>query len=61
MNPRSYLSVAGTIFLIIAVAHFFRIINSWEVNFNTWSVPMWLSWVALLLGGYLAFQGLRKR
>jgi hypothetical protein len=26
---------------------------------NTWAVPMWVSWVALLIAGFLAFEGFR--
>lgn len=61
MSPKSFLTVSGTIFLIVGAVHFLRIINSWEANIGTWAVPMWLSWVVLLLLGYLAYQGLRKR
>ncbi|MCR4279475.1 MAG: hypothetical protein NUV78_01920 [Candidatus Zambryskibacteria bacterium] len=61
MNPKSFLTTAGTIFLIVAVMHFLRVINSWEANIGTWAVPMWLSWVVFLLLGYLAYQGLSKR
>lgn len=61
MSQKSFNQLAGTIFLIVAVVHFFRVINGWEVNIHTFAVPMWLSWVGVILIGYLAYQGLRKK
>jgi hypothetical protein len=61
MSSKSYFLVAGTIFLIVAITHLLRVINAWEVNIHTLAIPMWFSWAALLLIGFLAYQGLRKR
>ena len=61
MSQKSYYSVTGTIFLVITVLQFLRIINSWPAEIATVAVPMWASWVAVLLAGYLAYHGLKKR
>ena len=61
MSQKSYYSVTGTIFLVITVLQFLRIINSWPAEIATVAVPMWVSWVAVLLAGYLAYHGLKKR
>lgn len=61
MSPKSYFLVSGTVFLIVAIVHFLRVINGWELNIHSFDAPMLVSWVGLLLGGYLAYQGLRKR
>lgn len=61
MSQKAFNQLAGTIFLIVAVVHFFRVINGWEVNIHTFAVPMWLSWVGVILIGYLAYQGLGKK
>jgi hypothetical protein len=32
---------------------------NWPVVIADWSVPMWVSWVGLVIAGGLAFFGLR--
>ena len=61
MSQKSYYAVTGTIFLIIAVLHFFRVLNSWSAEIGTVTIPMWASWVAVLLAGYLAYHGLKRK
>jgi hypothetical protein len=60
MSKNKYSQLAGTIFLIVAVAHAMRLIFKWEVVFGGWQVPMWLSAVALMIAAYLAYEGFRK-
>jgi hypothetical protein len=31
----------------------------WPIVIDTWTVPMWLSWIALVIAGGLGFFGLR--
>jgi len=52
--------LAGTIFLIVALAHALRLVFKWEVIVAGWLVPMWVSAVALVIAAYLAYVGLRK-
>lgn len=61
MSQKAYHATTGTIFLIIAALHLLRVLNGWEVNIGTFIVPMWLSWVGVLLAGFLAYQGLKRR
>lgn len=58
MGQKNFSLVVGLIFLLVAVMHFLRLTFKWEVALNGWSVPMWLSAVALLIAAYLAFEGL---
>jgi hypothetical protein len=51
--------VAGVIFAVVALAHLARIILDWSVIIRDWSIPMWVSWVALVVAGGLALLGLR--
>ena len=59
MNNKSYLSVTGVVFLLIAVLHVLRIVYGWEAVIGGWEVPIWLSWVALVVSGYLAWTAKR--
>jgi hypothetical protein len=47
------------IFLVIAILHLLRIIFGWSPVVEGWAVPMWLSWVALVVAGWLGYEGLR--
>jgi hypothetical protein len=59
MNQRSFFLVAGIIFTIIALLHLLRIIYGWNPVIEGWTVPKWISWVALIVAGYLGYEGLR--
>jgi len=61
MSQKSYYSTTGAIFLIITALHLLRVLNGWEVSISTFIVPMWISWVAVVLAGYLSYQGLKKK
>ncbi|MEK7500582.1 MAG: hypothetical protein AAB642_00445 [Patescibacteria group bacterium] len=58
MTGKSYIQISGAIFLAIAVLHLARLIYRWPANIGSWDVPMWLSWLALVIAGYLAYYGL---
>jgi hypothetical protein len=42
-----------------ALFHLVRIYVGWPVMIGDWSVPMWASWIGLVVAGGLAFFGLR--
>jgi hypothetical protein len=58
MSQKTFSLVVGLIFLLVAVMHALRLAFKWEVVLNGWSVPMWVSALALLFAAYLAFEGL---
>ena len=59
MQQKNYFLTVSTIFSIIFVLHFLRIILGWEATIGDWSIPMWFSWVAVILAGYLAYSGFK--
>lgn len=59
MNQKTFSLIAGVIFLLIALGHLLRLSFSVEVVAGGRTVPMWLSWAALILMGYLSYEGLR--
>jgi hypothetical protein len=63
MKQGVYLLVTSSIFALIAILHTLRLFYGWKVTMEEWTVPVWVSWVGLLLAGYLACQGflLKKR
>jgi hypothetical protein len=57
MSRKAYLLVSAIVFSLVALAHVARIVFGWSVVVGGWSVPMWLSWIALLVTGGLAYFG----
>ncbi len=57
MTHKNFLTTTGIIFLVIALIHLLRIIMGWDVVIGDLEVPMWISWIALLVTGYLGYQG----
>ena len=51
--------MAGVIFAVVALFHLVRIVMDWSVIIGNWSIPMWVSWVALIVAAGLSFLGLR--
>ena len=59
MNQKAFSLSAGIIFLLIALLHLLRVAFGWDAILEGWTVPMWVSWVAILIAAYLAYQGFR--
>ena len=58
MNQKMFVVLAGVIFAIVALAHLLRIFMGWTIVIDNWTVPMWLSWIALVIAGGLSYFGL---
>ena len=56
---KTYLLVASVAFLLVAVAHATRIACGSTLIFGSWNVPMWASYVGVILAGGLSFQGFK--
>jgi len=54
MSQKAFLGVSGTIFGIIAILHLARVMYGWPAQIGTFVVPTWVSWLSLLVAGYLA-------
>lgn len=61
MSQKGFIKTAGVIFLIVGVLHLLRVVNGWSMVAGSFVVPMWVSWAAFLLLGYLTYQGLIKK
>ena len=59
MNHSFYSFVTGSIFLLVAVLHALRLVFQWHVTVQGWGVPIGLSWVAVFISAFLAYEGLR--
>ncbi len=56
MTQKTYLKVTGLLLTAGAVVHLLRVLLGWEASIAGWSVPTWLSLIAVVLAGYLAYS-----
>ena len=61
MNQKAYASVTAALFLAMAIMHLLRIILGWEVQISGLAIPFWVSWLALLITGALAYFGFTQK
>ena len=54
MSQRIYIGVSGFIFDLVFLLHLLRIVFSWKAQIGGVEMPMWVSWVSLVVAGYLA-------
>lgn len=59
MTQKNYAKVTSILFLLIALLHLLRIMLGSTAVLGGWTVPMWASWVALVVSGYLSFTAFR--
>jgi hypothetical protein len=59
MDQKTFCIVAGVIFAVVALFHLLRIYMEWAIQIEDWSIPMWVSWIGLIVAGGLAFFGFR--
>jgi purine-cytosine permease-like protein len=57
MDNKTYYQAVAIIFAIIAIGHAARLYNGWVAVIGSIIVPLWVSWVAVLIAGYLAVRG----
>ncbi len=56
MKQKTFTTVAGVVFSIVAVLHLVRLLFHWEAVIGGWAVPTWVSYLALAVSGYLAYS-----
>ena len=52
-SPRTGLRVASVLFGIFAIGHLLRLINQAQVTVGTLTIPMGVSWIALIVAAIL--------
>ena len=60
MQQKTYNTITAVLFLIIAALHLLRIVFGWPAQIGGWSIPVWVSWLALVATGVLAALGFRQ-
>jgi hypothetical protein len=58
MSNKTFSLVAAVIFLLVGLLHALRLTFGWHAEVNGWVVPLWVSWVGLVIALFLAWQGI---
>lgn len=61
MTQKTFNTVAGSIFAVVAILHLLRLLLHWEAVVGGWAAPAWVSGVAIVLAGYLALSAFKLR
>lgn len=54
-----YAKVTAVLFLVLFVGHLLRLIYGWSLQIAGVDIPMWPSWVAMIVAGFLSAFGFR--
>ena len=60
MDQPAYNTLTALIFSIVALAHLLRAIFGWQVQIGGVEIPLWVSWLALIVAAALAWFGFRQ-
>ena len=56
-----YVVVSGTLFGLMALAQLFRAVNQVPAHVGSVGIPVWVSWVAVVIGGSLCAWAFASR
>lgn len=59
MSERTYLLVSATVFGLIAILHFARLISHWSIQIGATTFPLWGSWIGLFIAIGLSLWAFR--
>ena len=56
-----YVVVSGAVFGAVAVLQAVRALNQWPLHVGTLEIPVWASWIAMVVAGGLCAWAFRSR
>ena len=59
MDQKAYNTISAVVFLIVGLLHLLRIIFGWPAQIGGLNIPLWVSWLAVVVTGALAYFGFR--
>ncbi|HEY4489205.1 MAG TPA: hypothetical protein VJA87_01855 [Candidatus Paceibacterota bacterium] len=59
MNKKTYLTLTAVVFSVVGLMHLLRIFTGFTVLLGGVVVPLWASWLGVLVAGLLAVSGFR--
>ena len=58
MSQKTFTIITSVIFGLVALLHVLRIFFGLPAVIGGWTVPMWLSWIGLVVAGGLSYSGI---
>jgi hypothetical protein len=58
MSQKTFDLLAGAMFAVAALLHLLRLYFGWSAVLDDWTVPMWVSWLGLVITAGLAYFGI---
>jgi len=59
MSKKNTLAATGTLLLLAAVTHFVRSVLEWDLVFNGYAIPLWISYIVTFVAGFLGFRAIQ--
>lgn len=59
VRERTYLAIVGIVFGIVGILHLLRLFFGTNVAIAGWTLPLWLSWIGVIITLYLAYMSFR--
>ena len=59
MTHRTFSLVTAMIFFLVALLHAVRLLRGLQITIEGAVMPIWISWIGLVITLYLAYQGFR--
>ncbi|BAU63543.1 hypothetical protein STA3757_09080 [Stanieria sp. NIES-3757] len=59
MSEKNYILISATVFALVALLHLVRLLTHWSFQIGTMTVPLWGSWLGLLIGATLSIWAFR--
>lgn len=59
LSSKTFFQISGIIFFVVALIHLLRILLNWQASVANWDVPMWISYIGLIVAGYLSYNALK--
>lgn len=59
MDRKTFFVATSVVFSLVTIVHALRIIRSWEAVIGGFTVPIWVSWLAVVIAGTLAYQSFK--
>ena len=56
MKQKTFVKIAGIIFGLVAFVHLVKVLFAWDANIGGWEVPLWISYIAVVIAGFLAYS-----
>lgn len=61
MSHKTYMAVSTAVFALVALGHLARVAFGWDAVIGGWNVPAWVSYVAVIVAGLLAYTGYKHQ